>query len=530
MRKVEAQGNASRLQHVLVAVLYGIVYTVLSSVYYSDWYILGALRVGSLLLLPYRYWPALIVGESVPLIYTNYQCLPDFGLAWVLFTSIPPCLFIMPVIHALREKLPGQGRPISAHMGRFIYGTLVISLIIAARGVAQYYIGPLTPSTHALPFLQLVERYFLGAISPILAYVPFVFLIYETKPWRIFSKSGAISGNPWIETSVALLSIVLMTFVGMHTDPSTTRFVQLSLFVPVAVFALIYGWQGAALMGAIASTGIMLLMPAWNDIGTLEAQTLMTFVLLTLLMLGARTSLMRQALENNWKSLSLARQEIYQHELKMRHKAQELEQVSANMQQIHSGLMQRMRFFLAGNDEQGYRHQLQDLRQRLKRMADSLSPREWQRMGNPNAFGSGPLATVLGNFGVNYTADIRGQMSLVPQDMSVAVYRLACEAVVFTLIQAPTDSIKIETSTSHGADGRIEVTLRIISAGISTKPVRQDLLKSALSAAGMTEEDMRSRASLYSGDMVVEETLPCGMSITVRLRDYPSTMGLLLWH
>jgi glucose-6-phosphate-specific signal transduction histidine kinase len=530
MRKVGAKGTASLLRHISVAVLYGIAYAALNSVYYSDWNMLGALRVASLLLLPYRYWPALLIGEAAPLIYMNYPCLPDFGWAWVLFTSIPPSLFVMPVIHLLRQKLPGEGRPLSAHMGSFIFGTLIISLIIAARGVAQYHIGPLTPATNELPLLLLSERYLLGAISPILAYVPFVFLVYETRPWRFFSKPRAIGGSPWVETSVAFLSIALMTFVGLHTDPSTTRFVQLSLFVPVAVFALVYGWQGAALMGALASTGIMLLMPGWNDIGTLEAQTLMCFVLLTLLMLGARTSLMNKALENSWRSLSLARQELYQHELKMRNKAQELEQVNANMQAIHSGLMHRMQFVQAGNDEQGYRHQLLDMRQRLARVADSLSPREWQRMGSPNALGTGPLATALKNFGVTYGADIRGQMSLVPQDMNIAVYRLACEAVVLLLGVAPTDSINVETSTFHGADDRLEVTLRVTSAGNVIKPVRRDSLKSELCAAGMTEDEIRSRALLYSGDIVTEVIPPGGMKITVVLRDYPSTMGLLLSH
>ena len=63
--------EASWLQQAAVAVAYAIGFCVLREWSFSHWLLFVGLRLGALLLVPYRYWPALVVGELLPLAFSR---------------------------------------------------------------------------------------------------------------------------------------------------------------------------------------------------------------------------------------------------------------------------------------------------------------------------------------------------------------------------------------------------------------------------------------------------------------------------
>jgi len=66
-------------RHLLVAVGYAAVYALLRSVSVSNWNLPASLRLAALLLVPMRYWPALVLGEAMPVAYQAWLSHGMFG-------------------------------------------------------------------------------------------------------------------------------------------------------------------------------------------------------------------------------------------------------------------------------------------------------------------------------------------------------------------------------------------------------------------------------------------------------------------
>ncbi|MDE2306699.1 MAG: hypothetical protein KGJ97_00250, partial [Xanthomonadaceae bacterium] len=91
------------IRHLGVAVVYAIGVSLFRQMSISHWFILCGLRLSVLLLTKYRYWPALVLGESAFLATMSYTCAGQLGLAWALLNLVPPLVFIAPIVYWVRE-------------------------------------------------------------------------------------------------------------------------------------------------------------------------------------------------------------------------------------------------------------------------------------------------------------------------------------------------------------------------------------------------------------------------------------------
>ena len=115
------------LRHGAVALCYALGYALLRQVSWSHWLLFTGYRLSVLLLVPYRYWPALVVGEMGPLTYVSLSCLESFGWVWSSLMLVPPIAVAMPVVKACRDRLnmiPARG---PVRMGTVLVCTLVVS-------------------------------------------------------------------------------------------------------------------------------------------------------------------------------------------------------------------------------------------------------------------------------------------------------------------------------------------------------------------------------------------------------------------
>jgi signal transduction histidine kinase len=124
----------------------------------------------------------------------------------------------------------------------------------------------------------------------------------------------------------------------------------------------------------------------------------------------------------------------------------------------------------------------------------------------------------MGELGVRCEVSPGGQLSLAAPEVTMALYRLSCEAVAYLMDQAPTDLITLSTSSSgQGHQWRVEAVIE--SAGqLMARPSRSRLL-SGLGVAGLGEAKMRSRAKLYAGGLQVESLASGGMRVSIQLSD-----------
>jgi len=113
------------LRHVAVAVLYFAGYTALRHISFSYWFLPSGIRLLCLLLVPYRYWPALLAGEMISMGKLSYDCLETLGLSWSLLNLFPSIALAMPIVRWCRNRLGLLGIqhecPCSLHVSRFSY-------------------------------------------------------------------------------------------------------------------------------------------------------------------------------------------------------------------------------------------------------------------------------------------------------------------------------------------------------------------------------------------------------------------------
>ena len=68
------------LRQALVAGVYLAVLFLFRAVSVQHWIILTGFHLAVLMLAPYRYWPALFVGDMARLAYISYACVDQYGL------------------------------------------------------------------------------------------------------------------------------------------------------------------------------------------------------------------------------------------------------------------------------------------------------------------------------------------------------------------------------------------------------------------------------------------------------------------
>src|SRR5690349_17911320 len=165
-------------RHLVVAIAYAVAYGLVRQLSFSHWAPFAGLRFSVLLLVPYRYWPALLVGEAASLVWVGIECADRFGWLWASFFMIPPMLFSMPLLRWCRganRMFVAQNR---ANFSVLLLATLCASLIWAAVNTGTLILMRTGPG-EIIDYQGTAARYFIGNYIGVLTLVPLVLLVRE---------------------------------------------------------------------------------------------------------------------------------------------------------------------------------------------------------------------------------------------------------------------------------------------------------------------------------------------------------------
>ncbi|MGO4703665.1 MASE1 domain-containing protein [Dyella sp. 2RAB6] len=494
-----------------VAIIYGTAYMLLRKVGFAHFVPASGLKLAVLLLTPRRYWPALLVSETLLLAYDLYDGVAMFGWAFYLASIVPPIALLMAVVGLCQDRLPGAAFP-DIRLGSVLVCIFGASVVLVADGLMVASLMPEAARFGRKPLTDLVSDYFLGTYSGMLAVVPLALAgaqqWYEQRSLRgVWLANRSLLQASLI--TVMAMSIEVLALSG--TQDTALRFVgQAVLFVPAAYFAITWGWKGAAVIGAIASFGIVALMPEMFDIATLMTQTMMALFLTISTVLGMQTTRLEHALAAVDDQLDKARLEQHLAEMKLQRSSFELAYVSGELARAHRHLLIQLDHSPNRGEVDTYKRALTMTTSRLKELADALSPP--MGAGHPHALSEGPLVQVLDALGIAYHANVHGQWSRLPRNTLTLLYRLACEAVTYLLKECPSDRIALTTDT-HSTDSGTTIHLSVRSEGVPIAPPAQDKITKGLGTLGLGLGELRLRAQLFNGDVVVD-----GRSVQVTLR------------
>lgn len=511
-------------RHLVVVVAYAVAYGLVRQLSFSHWAPFAGLRFSVLLLVPYRYWPALLVGEAASLAYAGIDCAERFGWLWASFFMIPPMIFSMPLLRWCR----GAGRIFAtqnrANISVLLLATLCASLIWAAVNTGTLILMRTRPG-EIIDYQATAARYFIGNYIGVLTLVPLVLLVREDLlrfGMRQFLKRLPESRLAMETVCLLFPSLALLVWLASGAAGPATEEARMAMFLPVAWLSLRHGWRGAAVGGCAASIAVVLAMPFHRDNETLHAQVFVAFTVTTMLMLAARIAALREGEERERAdarhALAVAQRNVYLGELQLQQTSHALEQVSSAVQASYTQLLGRLQCLLPGTDERNYYRQAAITQHRIYRLADSLYPLTWGERGLPAALREGSIPRALDEAGIVYWCRLREiELRELSTGIHIALYRLTVEALALVCASRDISHVHVQLRSGVFA-GRRWVVLRVDSRVDLAQlgRVRWDEIFSVLGGSGLGLGAIKDRAMVFGGKVRLR-TMANGKRLTVML-------------
>lgn len=519
------------LRQLAVFAAYVAAYLLLRPYSNGIWTVTAGLRLGCLLLLPYRYWPALALAEVGPLVYANYSCLQQFGLLWTVCNSIPPVLYAMPVVWWCRHKLALFPSRRMVRAKALLICIVLASLVWTATTLAVM-VTVKQPITAAHPYhfhgLEAIQT-FLGRYAGILTLVPLALALklQKPEPWRSRLLEGAKS-QLTLECVVLLLpTLAVLYWINHRVSADGQQVIRMAMFLPVAWLTMKHGWRAAAIGITAAMICIFLDMESLPDLlGVAGVQAFVTFTATSLFALGARVTV-QHAVEEQERldakaAIKVAQQGVYLCEVRMRQAAQTLEQLGGTLQLTQARLLNRFKHMLPLTEGQAYYKQMAATQGQVYQLAESLHPTAWRERGLPAALRE-TIGRSLDEAGIAYRFELKGRgLSQLSPGVHAAIYRLACEAVVYAYARQAwsTITISLRGGLTHGqrwASLRVEGNTDSAAPGTPRRLDSQHLA-AKLGANSLGVIAMRDYARLYNGELHTF-TKPDAFRITALMHD-----------
>jgi len=421
------------VQQLAVALGYALAYTITAQLFAdAPWPVTAALRIACLLLVPYRYWPALALGEVAPLIYLNVAHLNELGLRYTLLASFPPVLLGMPVVKWFRCRAGLFPAPHLVDVKKLLGCVLTLTVLWAYVNYALLFTMRLPTGPYQVPpgmlFLYLIHFYM--AMLTIAPWVMIIRIHHLGQAWRLSLLRMLISPPMARDLMMAVLALAGLAYLHQAVNGAIKPATVMALFLPAIWLALKHGWRAAVLGGTLSLIVTCLLLDWQMDPGILQAQIFMAFVMTCLYTFGAQTSsqwhLYEQALQDTREARKVAQSTFVFGELRLRHTSQALECVASILRLDHEHLL---KYYVPEQERREYSQQAQELQRSVHRMAENIHPSAWRERGLGAAFHE-TIGQTLREAGIDYDCEIPWrQLRFLPPALQAALYRTTCEAV-----------------------------------------------------------------------------------------------------
>ncbi|KAF1007235.1 MAG: hypothetical protein GAK28_01874 [Luteibacter sp.] len=293
-------------QHVAIAAAYAGCYELAHYLSFPQWALTAGLRLSCLLLLPIRYWPALALGEFVPLAEVALLSVDKFGIYWSIAEAVPMVVLWMIVMKPLRQHwsvLDSEGR---IRMPLIFLAALGTAIITAIASVLSIIPAILHSSTGTWPdpntgwpgyLLAHTLGSYLGSLTlaPAILALRERFLRIEDETLRFSHVWHSLLLRDvlwWMLPSLAAITAM----AAMSNDDLMRQVARLALIGPVLTMTWRHGWHGTAIGGMAASVALAISAAIANpslraDPATIQIEAILALMLTGALLVGARAPL-----------------------------------------------------------------------------------------------------------------------------------------------------------------------------------------------------------------------------------------------
>jgi glucose-6-phosphate-specific signal transduction histidine kinase len=350
-----------------------------------------------------------------------------------------------------------------------------------------------------------------------------------------------------VQESVILLlpTLAVLFWINRHVSADVKQITRMVMLLPAAWLTMKHGWRAAAIGTAAAMTCIFLdMQPNYEALDVIATQAFVAFSVTCLFALGIRVTVENAAEEqerlNTKAAVKVAQQGMYLCELRMRQAAQTLEQISGNLQLTQTRLLNRFKHMLPPMEGQTYYKQMANAQNQVYQLVESMHPTAWRERGLPAAMRE-TIGRSLDEAGIAYRFELQGRgLSQLSPGVHAAIYRLACESVVYVCAQQAwsTVTISLRGGFTHGqrwATLRVEGKMDHQEAIMPThSKLQNQQLAAKLGANNLGAIALRDYARLYDGELHTF-TKPGAFRVTTLVHDVsqqraPESHGGLTSH
>jgi signal transduction histidine kinase len=261
------------------------------------------------------------------------------------------------------------------------------------------------------------------------------------------------------------------------------------------------------------------------DLTTLQAESILSFAISTMLIMGARIGSLDQHVERDrmdvLSALALAQRSIYLNEMQLRMTSTALEQVREDVQAGFAMMMGRLRHLQPAIDDRGYRRHALVAQDQLHRLADGLYPAALRDRGLPSALQEGGLPLMLRESGLSYSCDLRGSVSRLSNALRMTIYRIILEAVADACTKKNVSDIRIHLRVAE-RQGRVGVLIvarfRAYPAQLAFVDWEELLPRLVRGTSGLGLRAVQDRAAVFEG-RTRSRPLSSGHQISILLLD-----------
>jgi glucose-6-phosphate-specific signal transduction histidine kinase len=275
-----------------IAAAYAACYELTRHFSFSHWILPAGLRLACALLVPRRFWPALLLGEALPVIESAALCVPSFGMLWGAVASLPliaPCLVMVSVMQR-RTTLYRPGGEINMPM--ILVATVGAALITAVLTDAALVVA-LLGSPGSWPEIDPAAyflAYFLGAYLGALTLTPILLALRERFDRAEGTTFSAVRASPLLREILCGAAPVLLALalLAQSTEGGLSQGFRLAMAAPVVIVTARHGWHGAAVTGMLASIAMATTASTLMDAPMIRAQVVLSLTISGALLAGAR--------------------------------------------------------------------------------------------------------------------------------------------------------------------------------------------------------------------------------------------------
>lgn len=265
----------------------------------DQWFLPAGIRGAAMLLVPYRYWPYLFLGDAAALMAIRFPISWQYSDYWAPASSLllAPMISLVPISFRSRLK--------SVHANA-AWLPLIAACFATWSSICNLLLNYALSGPSASKTPDVFLRYITGDSLGFLMVVPAAYVWLHRNSGEFPIKKTLIDSG----VGISMIAVMYGATLSHEIAPAMKQLLLVMMIVPAIALTILHGWKGAAIGTAAANLAIGLSLPDFDffrahDETAFLAQQILALMSVALLLLGAKIT----ALFNRARSLGISEQQ-----------------------------------------------------------------------------------------------------------------------------------------------------------------------------------------------------------------------------